>query len=196
VVVGETAEEANVLHELFVFLVLQNDDLLHCFTEGVAVDSPQTAVFACLHRKSPGGFVEKSDFTKAIAYSEGLLDLIVGLDLHHALLDYEEAHGLGALVEDEGVAVDAAIEHLLGNVFYLGFAEVIEDEVVLETSQQEGHFLVLLFFFLQPEDLLEVTLVQGLLVLGVLTNREGTYYSDRESMASLSLSIPFSIIIN
>jgi hypothetical protein len=196
VVVGETTEEAYVLHELFVFLVLQNDDLLHCLAEGVAVDSPQTAVFACLHRKSPWGFIEESNFAKAIAYSEGLLDLIVGLDLHHALLDDEEAHGFGALVEDEGVAVDAAIEHLLCYIFYLGFAQVIEDEVVLEASEQEGHFLVLLFFFLEAEDLLEVTLVQGLLILGVLTNREGTYYSDRESMASLSLSIPFSIIIN
>lgn len=72
-------------------------------------------------------------------------------------------------IEDKSVAIDRTIEHLLCHILYLGLAEIVEDEMVLKTPQQECHLLVFFLLLLKVEFLLVVDLVHGLVALTVLS---------------------------
>ena len=125
-------------------------------------------MFACLYRKSSGGLVEEGYLSEPVADSEGLLDFVIGDDLHHAFFDDEEAHGFGALVEDKGVRADTAVEHFFGYVFNFCLAQVIEDEVVLEAAQQECHFLILLFLLFLFETFFKDNVVEVIVSIAIL----------------------------
>lgn len=102
-VVGKTAEETYIFHEFLILLVLLNDDFLNGLPKGIPVDGPQRTVLACFDRESSWGLVEESNLPESISHSQCLFDLVVGDDLHHPLLDYEETHGFRGFSEDERV---------------------------------------------------------------------------------------------
>jgi hypothetical protein len=179
VVVREIAEKSDIFHELLVLFVFLDDDLFDGLSEGVTVDGPKRAMLTGLNRKGPGRFIEKSDLSEAISDSQCFLDLIVGDDLHHAFFDDEEAHGFGALGEDEGIGADAAVEHLLGDVFNFCLAEVVEDEMIFEAAKQEGHFLILLLLLLLLEVLFEGDIDEVIISFAVLSEMDCTYSSER-----------------
>jgi hypothetical protein len=151
VVVWQTAEKPDIFHEFLVFFILLNDDFFDCFPESVPVDGPETAVFTGLDWEGSGGFVKKGDFAKAVSDSQSFLNFFVADDLHHAFFDDEEAECFASLIENEGIAGDTAVEHFFGNILDFGFWEVVEDEMIFEASEEEGHFLVLFLFFLLSE---------------------------------------------
>ena len=95
--------------------------------------------------------------------------------MHHPLFNDEKAHGFGPLGEHKGVRADRAVEHFFCHVLYLGLAEVVEDKVVFEAAQQEGHFLILLLLLLGLEGLLKDDIVQIVLPLAILNGKTLTY---------------------
>lgn len=77
--------------------------------------------------------VQECKLAEAVHGFELFLDDAIHDNLYTALLDNKEARPHVILLEDSLSLVDHGVEHIVLHVFQLSLAQVVKDEVVLET---------------------------------------------------------------
>lgn len=65
-IIGETAKKSYVFHKLLILLILLDNNLLHCSSEGSPIDAPKGTMLAGLDRESSWRFIKQGYLSKAI----------------------------------------------------------------------------------------------------------------------------------
>lgn len=95
--------------------------------------------------------VEECEFSKALHGLELLPDDIIDYDFHGASFDNEETRADAIFVEKDCSFFESAVEHILFYIIELILAEIVEDEVVFETGNDETGVVVGLDFVDGPD---------------------------------------------
>lgn len=116
---------------------LLDDNLFDCISETDFINDPERAILSGPDSWGPFNIIQKSKFSKSLPDLELFDDFGINLNINNAIDEDKEGGAGSSGFEDSLSCTDSTIPHGVLDVIELIIGEVVEDEMIFETLNDE-----------------------------------------------------------